>query len=113
MNTGLNTLFNEISSRDILHTNSVLLGLGLAKQYIRPYAARHRFAFHRPTRSYAYGTIHTTENDRHSMLPLVAPQRHCTYNMQLNTLQLPVLVFWGNMCVAAKQYDGWMRGVGR
>lgn len=70
MNTGLNTLFNEISSRDILHTNSVLLGLGLAKQYIRPYAARHRFAFHRPTRSYAYGTIHTTENDRHSMLRL-------------------------------------------
>lgn len=33
--------------------------------------------------------------------------------MQLNTLQLPVLVFWGNMCVAAKQCDGWMRGVGR
>lgn len=68
MKTGLNTLFNEIRSRDILHANSVLLGLGLAKQYIRPYAARHRFVFHRPTRS--YGTIHTTENGRPSMLRL-------------------------------------------
>jgi hypothetical protein len=33
--------------------------------------------------------------------------------MQLSTLQLPVLVFWGNMSVAAKPFSEWMRGVGR
>ncbi|KAH6969689.1 hypothetical protein DER45DRAFT_59879 [Fusarium avenaceum] len=55
-------LFNGSSLRDKLHANSVLLGLGLAQQYLHPssYAARHRVMFHRSTGNYAHGTIHTS-----------------------------------------------------